>query len=200
MTFEQINKHKEVIKWFCDNPDKGVWRKDHRTNNWHFCMQPEFCYSDTYVQNDEYADFRKALADGKTIQYKLSGDNWCDAIDPKSLLVGGNIKNLRIKPEEPKFKIGDWVQRKGYSTIIQINAVDDTYVHSNTSEHYKIDNVELWEPKYTELCVFWNNSIHLEYIVAQYGSSSEIEGITKIYTKDYWDNIVPLEFVKTLKD
>jgi len=37
MTPEQANKHKETIKWFCDNPDKMVWKKDHKTNNWYLC-------------------------------------------------------------------------------------------------------------------------------------------------------------------
>ena len=27
MNKEQIKKHKEVIQWFINNPDKGVWYK-----------------------------------------------------------------------------------------------------------------------------------------------------------------------------
>jgi len=200
MTSEQANKHKEAIKWFCDNPDKSVWRKDFHTNNWHFCRQPAFTYKDIYVQNDEYVEFRKALADGKELQYTDdNGKTWfahCLKLD-----TFYSPKDIRIKPKEPEFKIGDWVKRKGYSTIMQINVIDDTYVHSNTSEHYRIENVELWEPKENELCVFWYETD--SYYIGRYSSTVKCDTHPYKdavgYSASGWDNIAPLEFTKTLK-
>lgn len=42
MLKEQVQKHGEVIKWFCDNPDKGVWHQ---------------------------AELSKAIVDRKTLEY-----------------------------------------------------------------------------------------------------------------------------------
>ena len=61
MTKEQVTKHGEVIKWFCDNPDKGVWIKD--MNDWHIVNEPAFLTCDLIVPNDEYAKFHKKVYD-----------------------------------------------------------------------------------------------------------------------------------------
>jgi len=72
MTKEQATKHGTVIRWFTKNSEKGVWVKhlpryegDDTTSDWILTHEPLF--SDTnkaYVQNDEYAELRKAQADG----------------------------------------------------------------------------------------------------------------------------------------
>jgi len=205
MTIEQVEKHKEVIKWFVDNPTKGVWKKKTPYSEWHIDNTPNWCKDYFYVQNDKYAEFRKALVDGKELQYtEDDGKTW--STHYRKLDTWFNTKNIRIKPEEPEFKVGDWVQRKGYSIIIQINAIDATYVHSSTSEHYRIDNVELWKPKYTELCVFWDNNCN-EYYIGRYGALCFKETFGDEFDNHYrylqqkgdWDNIAPLEFVQTLK-
>jgi len=66
MTKEQIKKHGKVIKWFCDNPEKGVWVKI--SNRWEQTIEPAFNPKLIYIQNDEYVELRKALAEGKTVQ------------------------------------------------------------------------------------------------------------------------------------
>lgn len=65
-----------------------------------------------YIINDEYAELRKAKAEGKTIQFKPSIDS--DFKDINMSLDSYikeyphfGVSRYRIKPEEPKFKVGD---------------------------------------------------------------------------------------------
>jgi len=189
MTFKQVSKHSKVIKWFCDNPDKGVWRKDFHTGAWHFCRQPEFNYKDTYVQNDECVEFRKALADGNKVRMpEDNGKTWfthCDKLDSWY-----NIENIRIKPEEPEFKVGDWVREKSSGFIIQ------------AYENMISKNFELWKPKKDEWCVFWDYEEKLKsgvLMVDLFKSKSTMGYISKNVIRPF-KNIAPLEFIQTLKD
>ena len=76
MTKEQAQKHGNVIKWFIDNSDKGVYELT--SIGWKLTDEPNFYPADKYVQNDRYAEFRKALVDGKTIQVN-DFEEWADS-------------------------------------------------------------------------------------------------------------------------
>ena len=109
MNKKQIIEHKEVIKWFCDNPNKGVWKtKNIIVNEWELTYNPQFCKDVIYIQNDEYAEFRKALKDGKIVQHNFKDfldnseeENWHN-IDNKHVFKISK-SHYRVKPEEPKF-------------------------------------------------------------------------------------------------
>lgn len=110
-----------------------------------------------YVINDEYVELRKALAEGKIIQLneaeKFSDQNrgWVD-LSCTSLGSSTNlfpVEYYRIKPEEPKFKVGDWV-RDG-KNIYQF--IEPSSIHSYESS---LQRCELWQPKPGEFCWFWN--------------------------------------------
>lgn len=61
------------------------------------------------IINDDYCTYRKALVEGKTVQaYYKFNDTWNDIIKPE---FKDNVSNYRIKPEEPKFKIGDFIRQ-----------------------------------------------------------------------------------------
>ena len=83
MNKAQIEKHGEVIRWFIDNSDKGVWFKGFM-DEWELQTDPHFVEEYLYVQNDKYVELRKALADGKTVQLLMynqdypNGENWTD--------------------------------------------------------------------------------------------------------------------------
>jgi len=105
MTKEQVLKHKEVIKWFCDNTYGSVVRKDYNTGIWNICSQPEFSIQDTYIENDMYVEFRKALVNGKIVQlnnrhkrYDTKLPNGWVNID--KIYNNIDIKEYRIKPME----------------------------------------------------------------------------------------------------
>ena len=109
------------------------------------------------VINDEYVEFRKALAEGKTVQIKehpSDGDGW---YTPQSLKDGTHIFDetctYRI---EPIFKIGDWVRyrdkilgelkykikdEKELNEVIEINRV------------YSDETCTIWKPKVGEWVV-----------------------------------------------
>ena len=107
MTKEQLQLHGSVIKWYIDNLNKGIWKKEHKTKNWYLLRNPQFNIKDTYVQNDEFAKYRMALEDGKTIQFRIisAGTAWADCKPDWTLPP----IDYRIKPE---FKEGDWVKIK----------------------------------------------------------------------------------------
>ena len=73
-------------------------------------------------------------------------------------------KELRIKPEEPKFKVGDWAVNKTSKQCI-IKKVTSVYNDSVTVGDSTvginvmlIDDLELWEPKEGDICWFWDKS------------------------------------------
>ena len=115
------------------------------------------------IINDEFSELRKALCDGKTVQayYKFS-DTWSDIIKPE---FKDNVSNYRIKPEEPQFKVCDFVRHRHLKTchiVTNINqgefsdkisirpslSFDDDFSDDFSSEYIK------WTPSHKELCYF----------------------------------------------
>ena len=108
MTREQYQKHKKAIQWFYEQPEgTEIWLKNQ--HGWMLDSTPTWDLDVTYVINDEYAEFRKAIIDDKQIQakYKL---NSCDSITFDDELpfkdydgnFMGSISYYRIKPEDIK--------------------------------------------------------------------------------------------------
>lgn len=114
------------------------------------------------IINDGYVEFRKALAEGKQLEYNSDTDY--------PVTQGGGWKQYtndvftkptncyRIKPEEPKFKVGDWVRNKANPEYIDIIVGIDSrgnYI-VDRSEYYILgsDNAIKWEPQAGELCWF----------------------------------------------
>jgi len=91
------------------------------------------------VINDEYAEFRKALAEGKTIQWCFGDDGWKDYP-----YFDNEVKHYRIKPDEPKFKVGDWVT--------QVDGIPFQF-----KENTCYLGLSLWTPQPNEWCCFWDN-------------------------------------------
>ena len=88
----------------CNNMEK--WSSDYLFN-----LSDIKCeyYKPQFIINDEYVEFRKALTEGKTVQFKsLIIQTWCTAQLSHTF---GNIpvSSYRIKPEEPELKVGDTI-------------------------------------------------------------------------------------------
>ena len=119
-----------------------------------------------YIIDDEYVEFRKALAEGKTIQFNFgnSGPNktdfpnvWKDLDLSIGILANRALpENYRIKPEpeESKFKVGDWVH---------IPALDS--VPCQFSEDLCMLGLEKWEPQSDEWC--WNYVFGLVKVICK---------------------------------
>ena len=187
MTKEQIEKHRDVIKWFCDNPDKGVWFKSN-TDKWIHTDCPKF-YGDTiYAQNDEYVELRKALADGKTIQ--KSKRHYCldfwDDVD--AIYTHYHVTKYRIKPEEPKFKVGDWVRFDSHNAqVTETDLLHDT------------EHLVKWQPKEGEWCVFWGANTEV-FTISKYGCKPLTASKHRDSYGNMYDYVAPLESIDTLND
>lgn len=127
------------------------------------------------VINDEYSELRKALCDGKTIQvYYKFNDTWNDTIKPE---FEGNVSNYRIKPEEPKFKIGDFVKNESIGLIKQYSLSDLEYDKTATN----INNWIKWKPSHKELCWFWSGNKLEEATLSKFHSYTKHGGFKTIY-------------------
>jgi len=112
MKKEEVQKHKEAIKWWLNNPDRGVWcnkgikiTHTELIHDWILIYEPKFDVDFNYVQNDEYAEFRKALADGKKIQFFYRGawrDCYCYAPN-HSFEESHTLYRIKQEPKEPEF-------------------------------------------------------------------------------------------------
>lgn len=140
---------------------KPLWEYLIQDSDWN-------CKNSIIVINDEYVVFRKALAEGKIVQWKSchNDDNsWIDTFDN----FQSGVKYYRIKPKGPKFKVGDWVRKEGicavtgkYSYIHRIQRIipcDDSKDNIWCTENrvFFSTEIELWRPKVNEWCWFINN-------------------------------------------
>ena len=147
-----------------------IWREVKDLDDW----KP----SDTvYVLNDSYSIYRKALSEGKTVQYNFGNhginrkdfpDSWKDLDQSIGILADrACLENYRIKPEEPKFKVGDWVRNR-INEIGQILQEDykgkGLYKISNTHAlkcevGTSAKDLTIWAPKKGDWCWFWNETL-----------------------------------------
>ena len=198
MNKELIKKYKEEFDWWLDGGSIVIYRKD--TNEfWDattmLSWDPKLPIDDiVYIINDEYIEFRKALAKGKTLQHiSASTGEWVDfntgfEYTPSSAFRA-NIEHYRIKPDEPQFSIGDWIRHPdGY-----IFAYDPA-----THYHPFSNDFKLWGPLVGEWCVFWDDD-NRTYIISKF--ERIVGGANKYreYVGRSWKNIAPLEFISTLK-
>ena len=173
MNIKLIKKYKEEFDYFISQNQNQVLmgKKDHFTNKikWYPSVSNPFLeLSDNIIiiKNDEYAEFRKALAEGKIIQQQdYYSKEW---IDMKTDEFHGASDTqyegiYRIKPEEPTFKVGDWVRApSGY--IYQIN--ETNIIHG--TEHFTP-----WQPQPGEWCWFHNGTVESLYFYKFHSIISE---------------------------
>ena len=145
-----------------------IWREVRDFNDW----KP---LDTVYVLNDSYSDYRKALAEGKSIEfYELVDEDEFDStkdvykwLEWRSATPSSSFtKTLkyRIKPEEPKFKVGNWVVNKESKQRI-IKKVTSVYSDSVTVGDSTvginvilIKDLELWKPQLGELVILKNKN------------------------------------------
>ena len=114
------------------------------------------------IINDEYVEFRKALAEGKTIQMYCKYDDvppfWDDMTEViKSIGFVMTKDNYRIKPEEPKFKVGDFITVTGTSVSTeQVVKIDGDIIHVRNYGMCYARQATPWQPKKGDWCWFWN--------------------------------------------
>jgi len=115
-----------------------------------------------YIINDEYVEFRKALSEGKTVQYNFGNyglnkkdfpNTWKD-IDLSIGILSDRAhpNNYRIKPEEPKFKVSDWIRQGNFT--IKVHRVESDYYYDKYSNSISVEKAIKWQPKPGEWCWF----------------------------------------------
>ena len=112
-----------------------------------------------FVINDEYSEFRKALAEDKVIEYLGQSSNvWHEVQEPDFNL---HPTCYRIKPDEPKFKVGDFV-RYAHSTparALEINNINGNRYYFTNSEMSCLEHeLEPWTPVKGEWCWFYDKA------------------------------------------
>lgn len=154
-----------------DEKNYSAWYELHHDCKWDY----NNAYRFKFIINDVYVEFRKALAEGNTIQYyeciyqhemdvNLDRYDWLDwkSATPSSSFT--KTLKYRIKPEEPKFKVGDWVRDKTSKqhTIKKVTSVYSdsvTVVDSTIGINVMlIKDLELWQPKEGELVILKNKN------------------------------------------
>lgn len=164
-------------------------------------LEPSWTSNDIiYVIDDEYLYLRKALAEGKIIQGEWKScdgeSTWLDTAEFTE------YTNYRIKPDEPTFKVGDWVTRDYDKYIYLINSITRNEAEVFNGEHSVISLKsikQLWKPQPGEWCVFWDDSYKESYVIKRF-SHSDCQYYYPINTPNTcYQNIAPLEFVNTLK-
>ena len=172
MNKQLINKYKpEFDHWL--NGGKVLY-KLFNSGEW-ISLEP-WDYSTDYITtiiiNDEFVEFRKALAEGKIIQiYDVIEQHVSDQSldvygwrDFKSFTASSPFSKIpdlyRIKPDEPKFKVGDFVtplNREINYSIWQIDNIlsCNTLVSGNTMLDPR--TVQLWMPVKGEWCWFYDS-------------------------------------------
>ena len=213
MNLELIKKYEKEFLHMLHGGKVLMGKKDPVTNTikWYpSVLNPfvETSESILIVINDIYCTYRTALAEGKIVQYKMgiiansNEPKWHD-LTPKefnSYKVKdfwdeglGNIKgvgNYRIKPEEPKFKVGDFVRYiHAYSPkpLRIINIHYEKYYFENAEIILRVDEIEKWEPKEGEICIFWD-SVDTGAVISKFSHMEQEKYGTDLYT---WNNCMP---------
>ena len=188
MNKELIKKYKTEFDHFLNGGNlltrtksDFIWNDEINENlMWNFEIQDI-----DIIIDDEFSELRKALCDGKIIQIwevieqhvsDSSKDiyGWKDfkSFKPNSPF-GGEIHNYRIKPEEPQFKIGDFVRDIISGKVSQVNNEDIA--------NGKYSQVTKWEPSPRELCWFWSGNKLEEATLSKFHSYTKHGVFKTIY-------------------
>ena len=174
MNKELIKKYKKEFDHFLNGGDlltrtksNFIWNdKINEDLMWNFEIQDI-----DIIINDEFSELRKALCDGKTVQaYYKFNNTWNDIIKPE---FKDNVSNYRIKPEELKFKVGDFVRDIISGKVSQVNNEDIA--------NGKYSQVTKWEPSPRELCWFWSGNKLEEATLSKFHSYTKHGGFKTIY-------------------
>ena len=150
------------------------------------------------VIDDEYVTFRKALAEGKTIQHiSATTGEWVDfnkGFKPTpSYTFLATPEYYRIKLEEPIFKVGDWVIHNG--KYKRVTKAVDGYIDSldnAVAVIMKEESLELWKPKTNEYFWYKNDLVKFDEIQTNAGVLLQsIRGCSYYPSKNFEDFCEP---------
>lgn len=133
-----VDGGKLLLKWTDEDPSCWVQEDDVCTNQLWTHSISDIKY---VVINDKYVEFYKALAKGKTVQYDEMPDKFIDMVDRQEFKA--DVSRYRIKPDEPEFKVGDYVVGCKSKRIIPITDLYLTFQKGSYNDHFG-ENIKLW--------------------------------------------------------
>ena len=171
MNKKLIKKYKAEFDYWLDNREVLTFN-NRKYNEWELVDHENYWLNPSdkpiFIINDEYVEFRKALAEGKTVQFFNTEERLYDSSkalntwhNTDTIRTHGNPADYRIKPDEPEFRVGDWVliyTRKGednesISNPVQVTNVYSHFIEVNNYRQYAPSYLELWQPQSGDWCV-----------------------------------------------
>lgn len=151
----------------------------------------EISESITVIINDEFVEFRKALAEGKTIEYLGQSSNLWQELEDANFNLHQTC--YRIKPDEPKFKVGDFVRYIHHSPntlALQINNINcGRYYFVNSCMTCVKHELEPWKPIKGEWCWFYDSKTNKYSHLSQFNSINN--GYFKSMSINYYNFCEP---------
>ena len=144
-------KKDDEPKWLTD--EECIEYEGH--DNFNHIMQNSLEPEDVLIIiDDEYIEFREAIAKGKAVEYLDFKNEWRNLKENCRKLEGVDLSRLRIKPEVPKFKAGDWVVHNGvYKQVTKaVDGLIDS-LDNQVAVIMKDESLEPWGPNEKEY--FW---------------------------------------------
>ena len=194
MNKQLIKKYKAEFDYWLDG---GKLQVKFVNDPWEEAPKDIFSYSTVnfiLVIDDEYVEFRKALAEGKKIEVLDVDGKWKDTgMTSSSRAFIYPLEEYRIKPEEPKFKVGDWVVHNGVIKRVTmtvnglINGLDKQLVVIKKEE-----SLELWKPKSNEYFWYKNDLVKFDKTETNAGVLLQsIRGCSYYPSEDFKDFCEP---------
>ena len=174
-------KKDDEPKWWTDEESISCGGNDNFSNIIEKSLSPDDVL---IVIDDSYSIYRKALAEGKIVEVAtdyndVDGYIWKSMEDEE--FHHFSIDEIRIKPEEPKFKVGDWVRDLRDNRVFQINSVNFNLKLSTKNTVYVH-----WQPKKGELVILKDKNSIISII--KYNGETDvcpfIGEITWLHKKD----------------
>ncbi len=210
MNKTMITKYKkEFDHWLCSG--SVLTKVFYSTSNKWVEIQSDYVWENTeaiLVINDKYVEFRKAHAEGKTIELNdgsMNCPNWNKAFPCKTSFKNYPVKLYRIKLE-PEFKVGDWVITDGSLNgepkefLARVTDIDTCQIPKETEfNNYvsSLDKARFWQPEVDEWCVFYTHTGDTSYTIARFQYSVDNRHYSNI---GHSSKVAPLEYAITLKD
>jgi hypothetical protein len=206
MNKEFINTHKDAflhdlndgkLVYLMPNGGNPVWcTKSKMCSDELDLMWSNGSHVQDVVINDEYVEFRKALAEGKAIESQVKRDthsmSYPTTQTEKNSVIweidtskkfDGPADVYRIKPEGHTFPEGTWV-------LVGNNTKPVQY----TTEQYPRNSglaIKLWKPSRGEWCIFWNSEHSIRPKIAQYTTTNSYGHVTAQYNYNTFDYYIP---------
>ena len=194
MNKQLIKKYKAEFDYWLDG---GKLQVKFVNDPWEEAPKDIFSYSTVnfiLVIDDEYVEFRKALAEGKKIEVLDVDGKWKDTgMTSSSRAFIYPLEEYRIKPEEPKFKVGDWVVHNGVikRVTMTVNGLINS-LDKQLAVIKKEESLELWKPKNNEYFWYKNDLVKFDKTETNAGVLLQsIRGCSYYPSEDFKDFCEP---------